>query len=145
MFLEQIFPSKNLRDRLNDFIESTLLSSDAVASDFVVIPRFPRFRRQTIEKHVDLHHIMLTNTFQQRSVLVEQNSNQLFVFCLWTLCCSIEIDRHKLAGSTNFSSRFFSVLTKFFNREHFVSTPIDFEEKTLTIKSLQLVDLIVKP
>jgi len=143
LFLDQLFPSKSLRDRLNDFIEFTLSSCDAVASDFVVVPRFPRFRRQTIEKHVDLHHIMLTNTFQQRSFSVEQNSNQLFVFCLWTLCCSIEIDRHQFAGSTNFSSRFFSVLTKFLTREHFVSTPIDFEEKILTIQSLQLVDLFV--
>lgn len=115
--LEHLFSSVSLRDRINEFIENSLLSNndnDATESDFVFIRRFPKYNLKTIENNSDLMHMAFVNildscnetkkiiSFVQLNsfyiFLVNKNPSRKLVFCLWTLSCMIESDRVSLGG-----------------------------------------------
>ncbi|CAF4942723.1 unnamed protein product, partial [Rotaria sp. Silwood1] len=61
-----------------------------------------------------------------------KNNIRKLICCIWTLCCMIEADRVSLG-----------VLNRFITREHFSILPIDFEQKPITIESLNELDIIV--
>lgn len=80
--------------------------------------------------------------------LVNKNNTRKLICCIWTLCCMIEADRVSLGGKIK---KFFSTLYLFIplvlnhciTREHFSVEPIDFEQKPITIDSLNERDVIV--
>ncbi|CAF1301336.1 unnamed protein product [Rotaria sordida] len=136
--IDHLFPSVSLRDKINGFIDNCLLNStnnendfpdnETTTSGFVFIRRFPKFNEKTIEKHSDLMHMGLVNTLNQ----LNKNNTRKLICCIWTLCCMIESDRVSLG-----------VLNRCITREHFSIAPIDFEQKPITIESLNERDVIV--
>lgn len=85
------------------------------------------------------------------ALVVNNSSTRKLTWCIWTLCCMIEVDRVSLGGILNEFIRnnyiiFFLcllVLNRCINREHFSTLPIDFEQKPITIESLNEQDVIV--
>ncbi|CAF3205339.1 unnamed protein product, partial [Rotaria sp. Silwood2] len=136
--IDHLFRAVSLRDKINGFIDNCLLSNtnsgndfpdnETTSSGFVFIRRFPKFNGKTIEKHSDLMHMGLVNTLNQ----LNKNNTRKLICCIWTLCCMIEADRVSLG-----------VLNRCITREHFSSLPIDFEQKPITIESLNELDAIV--
>lgn len=129
--LEHLFSSVSLRDRINEFIENSLLSNndnDATESDFVFIRRFPKYNLKTIENNSDLMHMAFVNILDS----LNKNPSRKLVFCLWTLSCMIESDRVSLG-----------VFDRCLTRDYYSSLPIDFEQQPITIESLTEQDIIV--
>jgi hypothetical protein len=73
--IDHLFPAVSLRDKINRFIENSLIDNnegendfpdnETTASGFVFIRRFPKFNEKTIEKHSELMHLGLVNTLNQ--------------------------------------------------------------------------------
>ncbi|CAF2120518.1 unnamed protein product [Rotaria magnacalcarata] len=137
--LDHLFAAVSLRNKINGFIDNCLLNNnnnsendfpdnETTSSGFVFIRRFAKFNEKSIEKHSDLMHMGLVNTLNQ----LNKNPAQKLICCIWTLCCMIEADRVSLG-----------VLNRCITREHFSVLPIDFEQKPLTIESLNERDIIV--
>lgn len=112
---EHLFSFVSLRDRINEFIENSLLSNndnDATASGFVLIRRFPKYNLKTIENNSDLMHMAFVNILNscktnnkkinqiQFFFLVNKNPSRKLISFLWTLSCMIESNRVSLGGNT---------------------------------------------
>ncbi len=70
--IDHLFSAVSLRDKINGFIDNSLLNNnndvpdqEATSSGFVFIRRFPKFNEKTIEKNSDLMHMGLVNTLNQ--------------------------------------------------------------------------------
>ncbi|CAF0905033.1 unnamed protein product [Adineta ricciae] len=131
---ENLFTSVSLRDKINEFIDDVLLKSDNDEDDlqdangFVIIRRFPKYNEKTIEKYNDLMHLAFVHTLNQ----LNKDPTEKLVYCVWILCCMIEVDRLSLG-----------VFSNCIIGEHFPVEPIDFEQKPITIESLNERDIIV--
>ena len=133
LVMDQLFAAVSLRDQLNGFIDQHLFSNqagddDAASQEFVFIRRFPVFTGPIIDKHDELIRTGLV------TALGTSQSVRKLICCIWTLCCTIEADRHSSA---------LSVLSSSVSLDHFSQAPIDFEHKPIDIESLNQYDVIV--
>ncbi|UJR37177.1 hypothetical protein I4U23_029885 [Adineta vaga] len=132
--IDHLFSTVSLRDKINEFIDNFLLKNDNDEDDlqdtngFVFIRRFPKYNEKTIEKYNDLMHLGFVHTLNQ----LNKDHIQKLNFCIWILCCMMEADRILLG-----------VFINCIIREHVSVEPIDFEQKPITMNSLNERDIII--
>lgn len=144
MILDHLYPAVSVREQIQHFIDHCLLENntnddEAKSSGFVLIRRFPIFNEKIIDQHQELMNMGLTQ--------ILNNPSRKLISCIWTLCCMMESDRISL-GSENPSNAaieniFLLVISYSILREHFSSEPIDFEQKPVTMQSLNECDVMV--
>lgn len=94
--MDQLFPTVSLQDKINEFIDNTLLDNntdnEATTDGFVFIQHFPKFN----EKNGDLTHSGVISTLNQY-----KNPLRKLTSSIWTLSCMIESNRVSLGGKIN--------------------------------------------
>ncbi|CAF3931051.1 unnamed protein product, partial [Rotaria sordida] len=134
IIINQLFSTILLSDKINNFIDKNLFDNnlndddDVTSNDFVFVRYFPIFNEDIIDKYNDLMYMGFISTLNQ----FKNNLVRKLICHIWTLCCMIESNRISL-----------EIINSSTIREHFSLSPIDFEQKSIKIESLNERDIIV--